>query len=67
MDKTDKYLRHLTPVFMDGWKDCILSDLVAMVKDKELPEKFRHKLKMELIETKKELTVLLIKYGNNQP
>ena len=63
MAESYKYLRHLTPVFIAGWQDNIMADLVSVCKDKELPEWFRHKLKMELKEIARELTVLQIKYG----
>jgi len=59
-EKSEKYLRHLTPLSMEGWERNIASDLVEVCRDQELPAEFRDELRGELLQIKEEIDRAII-------
>ncbi len=56
----NKYLRHLTPLAMEGWERNIAGDLVEVCRDTELPAEFRDELRGELLQIKEEVERAII-------
>lgn len=63
MIEPEKYYRHLTPVCVENWQQKLISEQIAVVKDQELPDRFRAIIRGELEEMEKELKRMAIQYN----
>lgn len=63
MIEPEKYYRHLTPVCAENWQQKLISEQIAVVKDQELPDRFRAIIQGELEEMEKELKRMAIQYN----